>query len=690
MLNNTGLTLNSPVTAVRGIGEKRAKAFEKLGILTLYDLLSFFPRRYEDRSQTKLISLCADGETACISVIAADEPRLVRIRRGMELVKFRVADESGIADITYFNQNWMKNNIVRGGEYIFYGKMEVKGKHRSMANPTYEPAAREGTVTGHIVPVYKLCRGLTQNNVLQSVRAGLDSCAEILPETIPERFLRSRQLARIRYAYENVHFPADFHALELSRRRLVYEELFLFACAIQLQRGTHTVKAGKVFAVPDISEFYAALPFLPTGAQKRAVQDALNDFTSGKAMNRLVQGDVGSGKTLVAAALIWCCAKNGAVSAFMAPTEILAQQHAQTLTKLLSPFGLRVCLLTGSMRTGEKKAIREALQRQEIDLLVGTHALFTENVEYPGLGLVITDEQHRFGVMQRSALIGKGETPHVLVMSATPIPRTLALILYGDLDVSILDEMPPGRQEVDTFAVDSRYRARLNAFIRKQAEEGHQCFVICPMVEDAEEENTLQLHSAESQAKALQIALPGLRVACVHGRMKPKEKNDIMASFSRGETDVLVSTTVVEVGVDVPNATLMIIENAERFGLSQLHQLRGRVGRGTAKSYCVLISDTDSDESKQRLDILCKTNDGFRIAEEDLRLRGPGDFFGSRQHGLPEMHVADLGADTEVLKTAKEDADSVFDEDPDLSLPEHLLLRERVTEMLQNAAETWN
>ncbi len=690
MLNNTGLTLNSPVTAVRGIGEKRAKAFEKLGILTLYDLLSFFPRRYEDRSQTKLISLCADGETACISVIAADEPRLVRIRRGMELVKFRVADESGIADITYFNQNWMKNNIVRGGEYIFYGKMEVKGKHRSMANPTYEPAAREGTVTGHIVPVYKLCRGLTQNNVLQSVRAGLDSCAEILPETIPERFLRSRQLARIRYAYENVHFPADFHALELSRRRLVYEELFLFACAIQLQRGTHTVKAGKVFAVPDISEFYAALPFLPTEAQKRAVQDALNDFTSGKAMNRLVQGDVGSGKTLVAAALIWCCAKNGAVSAFMAPTEILAQQHAQTLTKLLSPFGLRVCLLTGSMRTGEKKAVREALQRQEIDLLVGTHALFTENVEYPGLGLVITDEQHRFGVMQRSALIGKGETPHVLVMSATPIPRTLALILYGDLDVSILDEMPPGRQEVDTFAVDSRYRARLNAFIRKQAEEGHQCFVICPMVEDAEEENTLQLHSAESQAKALQIALPGLRVACVHGRMKPKEKNDIMSSFSRGETDVLVSTTVVEVGVDVPNATLMIIENAERFGLSQLHQLRGRVGRGTAKSYCVLISDTDSDESKQRLDILCKTNDGFRIAEEDLRLRGPGDFFGSRQHGLPEMHVADLGADTEVLKTAKEDADSVFEEDPELSLPEHSLLRERVTEMLQNAAETWN
>ena len=690
MLSNTNLTLNSPVTAVRGIGEKRAKLFEKLGVTTLYDLLSFFPRRYEDRSQTKLIALCTDGETACISVIAADEPRLVRVRRGMELVKFRVADESGVADITYFNQNWMKNNIVRGGEYIFYGKMEVKGKHRSMANPTYEPIAREGTVTGHIVPVYKLCRGLTQNSVLQSVRAGLDSCAEILPETIPERFLRSRQLARIQYAYENIHFPADFHALELSRRRLVYEELFLFACAIQLQRGAHTVKSGKLFTIPDINVFYSSLPYQPTNAQKRAVEDALRDFSSGKAMNRLVQGDVGSGKTLVAAALIWCTAKNGSVSAFMAPTEILAQQHAQTLSSLLSPFGLRVCLLTGSMRTSEKKAIRDALQRQEIDLLVGTHALFTDNVAYPGLGLVITDEQHRFGVMQRSALIGKGETPHVLVMSATPIPRTLALILYGDLDVSILDEMPPGRQEVDTFAVDSRYRNRLNAFIHRQAEDGHQCFVICPMVEDAEEENTLHLHSAESQAKALQLALPDLQVACVHGRMKTKEKNEIMTAFSNGQTDVLVSTTVVEVGVDVPNATLMIIENAERFGLSQLHQLRGRVGRGKAKSYCVLVSDTDSEESKQRLNILCKTNDGFKIAEEDLRLRGPGDFFGSRQHGLPEMHVADLGADTEVLKTAKEDADSVFEEDPELCLSEHQILKERVLQMLQNAAETWN
>ena len=690
MLNESGLTLNSPITALRGIGEKRAKAFDKLGVSTLYDLLSFFPRRYEDRSQIKPIALCADGETACISVISADEPRLVRVRHGMELVKFRVADESGVADITYFNQNWMKNNIVLGNEYIFYGKMEVKGNHRSMSNPTYEPTAKSGIITGYIFPVYKLCRGLTQNNVLQSIRAGLESCAAILPERIPERFLAQRQLVHVQYAYQNIHFPADFHALELSRKRLVYEELFLFACAIQLQRGTHSVTSGLSFSTPDMNEFYAALPFLPTNAQKRAVEDALYDFSSGKAMNRLVQGDVGSGKTLVAAALIWCAAKNHAVSAFMAPTEILAQQHAQTLTSLLSPFGLRICLLTGSMRTDEKKAVRDTLKRKEIDLIVGTHALFTNNVEYPGLGLVITDEQHRFGVMQRSALISKGKAPHVLVMSATPIPRTLALILYGDLDVSILDEMPPGRQAVDTFVVNSHYRARLNAFIRKQTDEGHQSFVICPMVEDSEEEKRFQLHSAESQAKALQLALPDLRISCVHGKMKPKEKKEIMSAFSSGKTDVLVSTTVVEVGVDVPNATLMVIENAERFGLSQLHQLRGRVGRGCSKSFCVLVSDTENEESRERLNILCKTNDGFQIAEEDLRLRGPGDFFGSRQHGLPEMHVADLGADNEILKTAKEDADSVFEEDPDLSLPEHLLLKERVSEMLQRAAETWN
>ena len=407
-------------------------------------------------------------------------------------------------------------------------------------------------------------------------------------------------------------------------------------------------------------------------------------------MNRLLQGDVGSGKTLCAAALTWATAQNGYITAFMAPTEILAEQHTETLRSLLSPFGLRVEKLTGSMTAKEKRQIRDSLEHREIDLLVGTHALLTENVSYPGLGLVVTDEQHRFGVGQRAALAGKNENAHVLVMSATPIPRTLALIIYGDLDVSILDELPPGRQSVDTFAVDSRYRERLNRFIFQQAENGHQVFVVCPAIEENEEENLLHLKSAEAHAEELRAVFPSLRIGCVHGKMKPKEKEAAMEAFSHGETDVLVSTTVIEVGVDVPNATLMIVENAERFGLSQLHQLRGRVGRGKDKSYCVLVSDAQNEETKARLSILCETGDGFRIAEEDLRLRGPGDFFGARQHGLPEMHVADLGADTVTLKAAKAEADALFAQDPLLTLSSHTALRQRIEGMLQAGSITLN
>ena len=410
-------------------------------------------------------------------------------------------------------------------------------------------------------------------------------------------------------------------------------------------------------------------------------------------MNRLLQGDVGSGKTLCAAALAWAAWKNSAVTALMAPTEILAQQHYTSLCALLAPLGMRLALLTGSMRTKEKAEVRAALGAREIDLIIGTHALFSEDVDYPGLGLVITDEQHRFGVGQRASLIRKGDAPHVLVMSATPIPRTLALLLYGDLDVSILDEMPPGRQNVDTFFVNSRYRARLNAFLRKQAENGNQSYVICPMVEDDDGEDStlsLSLRSAEKQAEELRQALPELAVGCVHGRMKSEEKDAVMLRFAHGELDILVATTVVEVGVNVPNATLMIVENAERFGLSQLHQLRGRVGRGKDKSYCVLVSDAENEEAKARLNILCKTNDGFRIAEEDLRMRGPGDFFGSRQHGLPPMHAADLWADMDTLQTAREDADALFAKDPSLSLPEHLALRQKIEETLLSSSSTMN
>ena len=406
-------------------------------------------------------------------------------------------------------------------------------------------------------------------------------------------------------------------------------------------------------------------------------------------MNRLVQGDVGSGKTLVAAAMIWYVHQSGLSSAFMAPTEILAEQHYATLTAMLSPFGLRIGRLTGSMSAKEKREVKAALKAGELDLIIGTHALFSADVEYARLGLVITDEQHRFGVEQRSALIGKGGKPHVLVMSATPIPRTLALIIYGDLDVSIIDEMPPGRQKVDTFAVDESYRARLNGFIRKLCGQGRQVFVVCPKVEE-DEDAPSDLKSAEEHAKALAAYFPDLRIACVHGRMKAKEKEAVMAAFVAGETDILVSTTVIEVGVDVPNAALMIVENAERFGLSQLHQLRGRVGRGQHKSWCILVSDADSEDVRARLSIMEKTNDGFKISEEDLRLRGPGDFFGSRQHGLPETHLADLGADAQTLQLAQQEANALLVQDPSLELPEHRLLQERVARLWSKNADTFN
>ena len=681
--------LNTDVRYIKGIGEKKAQAFNKLGVFSLYDLISYFPRKYEDRSQYKPIALISDGEQVCIRAIVADMPRLVRIRRGMELVKFRAVDESGVVDITYFNQNYVKDNISRGDCMVFFGKVEVNGSRRSMANPVYEREGAEKGVTGRIVPVYRLCAGLNQRTIMQSVRQGLNLCGDELPDILPEEVRERCKLVQARYAFENIHFPADFEALELARRRLIFEELFVLACALGRMRGQRVNEGGIILPPSDLEEFWRSLPFSPTNAQRRAAAQAVADMGSGRVMSRLIQGDVGSGKTLVAAALIWFTWKGGYASAFMAPTEILAEQHFATLTAMLSPLGLRVGKLTGAMSAKEKRLAKEALKNGEFDLIVGTHALFSEDVEYSRLGLVVTDEQHRFGVSQRSALIGKGERPHVLVMSATPIPRTLALIIYGDLDVSVIDELPPGRQKVDTFTVDESYRQRLNGFIRKQVGEGRQVFVVCPMVEE-NEDLPVKLKSAQEHAKELALTFPELRVACVHGKMKAKDKDSIMASFAAGETDILVATTVIEVGVDVSNASLMIVENAERFGLSQLHQLRGRVGRGQHKSYCILVSDNDSEEVRSRLKIMCRTNDGFKISEEDLRLRGPGDFFGSRQHGLPEMHVADLGADVNVLQRAQDEARRLLEQDPELSFPGHAALRERVDALFRLNAAGFN
>ena len=681
--------LNTDVRYLQGIGEKKAQALNKLGVFTLYDLVSYFPHRYEDRSEYKPIALVQNGETVCIQALVADTPRLTRIRRGLDLVKFKAVDDSGIVDITYFNQPYVKDNLHRGDSYVFYGKMEVKGSRRAMTNPVYEKEGVENGVTGRIIPVYRLSAGLNQRLLMQSIRQGLIACGDQLPELLPEPVRERAHLVQARYAYENIHFPADFGTLELARRRLIFEELFVLACALGKMRGERVRDSGIALQNIDLAPFWAALPFSPTGAQRRAVEQALADMRSGAVMNRLVQGDVGSGKTLVAAALIWAVWKNGLSSAFMAPTEILAEQHYATLGGMLSPFGLRVGKLTGSMTAKEKREIKSALKDGDLDLIIGTHALFSEDVEYANLGLVVTDEQHRFGVGQRSALIGKGGKPHVLVMSATPIPRTLALIIYGDLDVSIIDELPPGRQKVDTFTVDETYRARLNGFIRKLCGEGRQVFVVCPMVEE-NEDLPVVLKSAEEHAKGLAAVFPDLRVACVHGKMKAKDKDAVMTSFVTGETNILVSTTVIEVGVDVPNAALMIVENAERFGLSQLHQLRGRVGRGKHKSYCILVSDSDSEDVRARLKIMCQTNDGFKISEEDLRLRGPGDFFGSRQHGLPAMHIADLGADTQVLQQAQQEALTLLDQDPDLSRPENAQLRDRIDLLFRHSSDSFN
>ena len=520
--------LNADIRDCKGIGEKKALALNKLGVFDLFDLLSHFPRRYEDRSVSKPIALAMDGESVCLHAMVADTPRLTRIRRGLDLVKFRIVDESGMADVTYFNQSYRKDSIHKSESYIFFGRMEVKGSHRSLVNPVCEREGAKDGVTGCIVPVYRVCAGLTQRDLLRAIRTTLDEQLDRIPDVLPEDVLRREQLCAAAYAYENIHFPASTGALEIARRRLIFEELFLLACALGKTRGKR-VRASSIPLQPvDLTPFWDSLPFAPTGAQLRAVDGALADMASGHVMDRLVQGDVGSGKTLVAAALVWATWKNGLCSAFMAPTEILAQQHLATLSALLAPFGLRIGLLTGSMPAKEKRAVKAALQMGELDLIIGTHALFSEDVGYRDLGLVVTDEQHRFGVAQRSALINKGKRPHVLVMSATPIPRTLALILYGDLDVSIIDEMPPGRQKVDTFAVNESYRARLNGFIRKLAAEGRQIFVVCPMVEE-NEEFPEPLKSAEEHAQVLAREFPELKVGCVHGKMRSKEKDAVMA-----------------------------------------------------------------------------------------------------------------------------------------------------------------
>lgn len=636
-----------------GIGPKKAELFAKLGVQTLGELVRFFPRDYEDRTRLLPIASLEVDTPACFLAAVVTEPHTHRIPKGggraMEITKLTVADHTGRLNLTFFNASYTVQRLHRGESYCFYGTVTGDYLGYAMVNPQFEPLDATGGVTRSIVPIYPLTAGLSSKQVAQAVQHALERVA--LPETLPERLRSTYDLCGAEEAYRQIHEPKSMEALEAARKRLVFEEFFRFSLALALVRTRRTVQHTVPYDTQRAAPFFAALPFRLTGAQQRAIDEIFEDFRRGVPMSRLVQGDVGSGKTMIAAAAACCAAKNGAQVALMAPTEILARQHYERLAPMFGALGISCGLLVGSMTPKQKAECREALQAGTIDLIVGTHALFSETTVFKRLGLVIADEQHRFGVAQRAALLRKGAQPHLLIMSATPIPRTLALFLYGDLDVSVIDELPPGRQQVDTFLVDERYRKRLNAFIRKQADEGHQVFIVCPAIEESE---TDDLKAAEQWAQTLQEQVfPQLRVALLHGKMRGAEKEAVMQAFAEGEFDLLVSTTVIEVGVDVPNATLMVVENAERFGLSQLHQLRGRIGRGSAKSYCVLVSDTKSDETRKRLKALCATSDGFRIAEEDLQLRGPGDFFGSRQHGLPLFRLGGLVRDMNILRDAQ-------------------------------------
>ena len=681
-------TPDTPLEALAGIGPKKAQAFQKLGVVTLRDLAGLYPRRYEDRTQFRTIADAQPGEAVCIRAAVAAEPRAQYVRSGLTLVKVRIADDTGALDVTYFNQPYRKNNLHAGETYIFYGKVEANGFRKTMTNPVCEQAARCGSVTNCFYPVYPLTTGVTQNNIRKAMTPALHACIGQLQDVIPADIARTYHLAQQDYALQNIHQPADAQALDTARKRLVFEELFVLSTAMARIRSQRRAEGGIRMKAADLETFYRTLPFSPTGAQRRAVAAAVQDMISDVPMSRLVQGDVGSGKTLVAAACIWFAHENDCQSAFMAPTEILTEQHEHTLRTLLEPFGIRVGRLTGAMTARQKREVKEALAGGLLDVVVGTHALISDSVTFFRLGLVITDEQHRFGVEQRAALVRKGEQPHTLVMSATPIPRTLALLVYGDLDVSIIDELPPGRQPVQTFAVTGGYHQRVYRFIRKLVGEGRQAYIVCPMVEENDQLPDERKAVTEYAKKLQSEVFPDLKVAFVHGKMKPKEKDAVMAAFAAHETDILVSTTVIEVGVDVPNAAVMVIENAERFGLSQLHQLRGRVGRGKHQSYCILISDNRNEETRQRLKVMTKTTDGFQIAEEDLRLRGPGDFFGARQHGLPGLKVADLGCDTQLLQEARQAAEQLLAQDPALtSCP---ATAERVTELFTQQADALN
>lgn len=657
---------------LKGVGEKTARLYNKLGIFTVDDLIRHYPRKYLDYGNTVSVKDAPPDTPVFIKATMITPVKESMIRKGLTLYKCNFSDGETVIRVTIFNNKYLAKALRTFDDYILYGKVEKTFTSASMSSPQIERADK-----AEVHPVYPTTEKLSVKAISNSVRNALALVGKI-PETLSDDILKKYDLVSLDFATRQIHFPSDEKNIEPARHRLIFDELLTLQLAL-LKLKEKDVKGNSCKIKKDFTnEFYSLLPFTPTGAQQRAVADCIEDMQSDRMMNRLIQGDVGSGKTAVAGAVIYTVIKNGAQAALMAPTEILATQHFESFKKLFASTDVRVALLTGSVKAGEKKEIKRALCNGEIDLIVGTHALIQNDVEFENLGLVCTDEQHRFGVQQRANLAMKGDNPHLMVMSATPIPRTLGLIIYGDLDISLLDELPPGRQEIRTDVVTSAYHKRIYKFIRDAVDRGEQAYIVCSLVDEGESDLISAKEYADNLAKNEFV---GYSVGLLHGKMKPAEKDKVMQSFAEGETQILVSTTVVEVGVDVPNATVMLIENADRFGLSQLHQLRGRVGRGKNKSYCILVSDNKSDSSRERLQVMKHTSNGFDIADYDLKSRGPGDFFGKRQHGLPDLKIADMLEDTETLRQCRECALKMLESDPRLdSYPE---LCERINNMFR-------
>lgn len=658
------LELQTDIRYLKGVGESRAALYQKLGIETVEDLLYHIPRRYIDLTRPTPLAAAVPGQKCAVRALLTAKGREQRIRRGLSVFRLTAVDGPVTLHITFFNAKYTVEALREGEEYIFYGSLTGGFYSRQMDSPQVFRPEEAGT----LLPVYSLTQGLSNKMVSRQVTEALNR-VEQLPDPLEGSGL-PQQYGLLSYsqALHAVHFPPDWQAIETGRNRMVFDELLcLSLCFARMREGRHRLHVPPMRMQP-LTEYYRALPYELTGAQQRAIAEAMSDMCSGTPMNRLVQGDVGSGKTAVAAALCYFAHRNGAQSTLMAPTEILAQQHYNSLAPLLGSLGMQVALLTGSLSPKKKETLKAALAAGEIDLCIGTHALLTDDTAFANLGLVVTDEQHRFGVQQRAALRQKGRDAHVLVMSATPIPRTLAMIVYGDLEISVIDELPAGRRPIRTYLIDSTIRQRAFGYIKKHLDEGYQAYLVCPAVQSEDEDTAAaSLKSAVEYAEELAHGAFGdYRVGLLHGKMRPAQKEKVMAEFAAGEIQLLVATTVVEVGVDVPNAVIMMVENAERFGLSQLHQLRGRVGRGQVQSHCILLSDTENPDTLERLRVLCGTNDGFKIAEEDLKQRGPGDFFGERQHGLPEMKIADLAADSRLLQKAREAADALTERDPTL------------------------